>query len=79
MGAIHDIRFERLAREAADKPLLLCREDEEYVLRHLSAVGAAFALHATPEVPLNTMGARALARHVARLRTGLEPATLEQQ
>lgn len=79
MGAIHDIRFERLARQAADKPLCLCREDEDYILRHLAAVGAAFALRAAPDVPLNVMSGRALTRHVARLRSWLEPATLEQQ
>lgn len=79
MGAIHDIRFERLAREAVDRPLSLCAEDQEYLLRHLKAVGDAFGLRAVPDVPLDLLSGRALARHVARLRSWVEPQTLEQQ
>lgn len=79
MGAIHDIRFERLAREAADRPLPLCVEDQDYLLRNLRAVGDAFGLDATPDVPLDAMSGRALARHLARLRTWIEPQSLEQQ
>lgn len=79
MGAIHDIRFERLAREAADRPLPLCAEDLDYLHRHLTAVGEAFGLRAVPDVPLDLLSVRALARHVARLRSWIEPQTLEQQ
>lgn len=79
MGAIHDIRFERLAREAVDRPLPLCAEDQDYLLRHLRAVGDTFGLQAAPDVPLNVMTVRAVARHLARLRTRIEPQNLEQQ
>lgn len=79
MGAIHDIRFERLAREAADSPLTLCAEDQDYLLRHLQAVGEAFDMRAVPDVPLHLMTVRGLARHVAQLRSWIDPCTLEQQ
>lgn len=79
MGAIHDIRFERLAREAADRPFSLCAEDRDYLLRQLRAVGDAFDLRATPDAPLEVMTLRALTRHVARLRSWIEPQSLEQQ
>lgn len=78
MGAIHDIRFERLAREAADRPLCLGAEDQDYLLRHLRAVGEAFAVAAVPAVPLRYMSGRGLARHLSRLRSWLAPCTLEQ-
>lgn len=78
MGAIHDIRFERLAREAADRPLRLCAEDQATLLRHLRVVGESFGLRAAPDVPLDVMTARALVRHLARLRTRLEPSSLGQ-
>lgn len=79
MGAIHDIRFERLARAAADRRMGLCAEDREYLLRHLRAVGDAFGISsAVPDVPLNVITARAFARHLARLRSGIAPQTLEQ-
>jgi len=79
MGVIHDIRFERLAREAADRRLSLCPEDQAYVLAHLKAVGDAFGLRAVPDVPLRYMTGRALARHLARLRPQLVPQGLEQE
>lgn len=79
MGAIHDIRFERLAREAPDRPLSLCAEDQDYLRRHLEAVGAAFDLRAIPDAPLNLLSVRSLAEHLARLRSWIDPQTLEQQ
>src|SRR5512145_1487253 len=78
MGVLHDIRFERLARTADDRPLPLCAEDCDYVMRHLEAVGAAFGLRAVPDVALQYMTGRAIARHLARLRPLLMPQSLEQ-
>lgn len=79
MGAIHDIRFERLAREAADRPLALGAEDFIYLQRHLVAVGEAFGVAAVPDVSLACLSGRALTGHLARLRARLCPETLEQQ
>ncbi len=79
MAAIHDIRFERLAREAADRPLPLCAEDLDYLTRHLQAVGAAFGCRAVPDVPLRYLGGRTIARHLARLRASVQVVTFEQQ
>ncbi len=79
MGVIHDIRFERLAREAADRLVPLCPEDRAYVLAHLAAVEDAFGVRAVPDVPLRHMTGRALARHLARLRPQLAPQGLEQE
>ncbi|MCR6630619.1 MAG: hypothetical protein NVV74_11535 [Magnetospirillum sp.] len=79
MGAIHDIRYERLAREAPDVPLAMGAEDQDYLLRHLHAVGEAFDVRAVPDTPLAAMSGRSLARHLARLRSWLDPQTLDQQ
>lgn len=78
MAAIHDIRFERLAREAPDSPLPLTDEDREYVARHLQAVADAFAVAAVPGVPLSLLSGRALATHLARLRVSLDPKDQDQ-
>ena len=78
MAAIHDIRFERLSREAPDRPLALCPEDWAYVARHFDAVGEAFDVAASPAVPLSMLTGRALARHLARVRASVVAETLEQ-
>lgn len=78
MAAIHDIRFERLAREAADQPLPLCAEDQDYLTRHLEAVGEAFACRAVPDVALRYLSGRTIARHLARLRASVQAETFEQ-
>lgn len=78
MAAIHDIRFERLAREAADQPLPLCAEDQDYLTRHLQAVGEAFGCRAVPDVSLRYLSGRTIVRHLARLRASVDAVTLEQ-
>jgi|AGTN01.1.fsa_nt_gi hypothetical protein len=79
MPVIHDIRFERLARQAPDhSPLPLSPEDRDYVLANLTAVGDAFGLRATPHAPLSDMTARGVVRHLAAVRTWLDPQTQEQ-
>ncbi|MGE5476239.1 MAG: hypothetical protein ACM3Q1_06265 [Bacteroidales bacterium] len=57
----------------------LCAEDRDYLLRHLRAVGEAFGVNAVPDVPLRVMPARALARHLARLRSTIQAECFEQE
>lgn len=79
MPAIHDIRFERLARQAPERELLpLSPEDREYVVSNLAAVGDAFGVAAVPDVPLSVLPARAVARHLAAVRSLLVPCSQEQ-
>lgn len=79
MPAIHDIRFERLVRQAPERDLLpLSTEDQNYVVANLAAVGDAFSVAAVPDAPLSRMPARAVARHLAVVRSLLVPCSQEQ-
>lgn len=79
MSAVHDIRFERLARQAPEHELLpLSPDDCGYVVTNLAAVGDAFGVNAVPQVPLSVLPARAIARHLAAVRSLLVPCGQEQ-
>lgn len=80
MAAIHDIRFERLARQAPDNiPLPLSEDDQDYVIANLTAVGDVFHLAAVPGVSLGVIPAKAVAGHLAALRSRLHAENQEQQ
>lgn len=78
MAAIHDIRFEQLARTAPQSLLPWSASDISYLQQNLSSIGDSFGLRALPYLPLQSMNGQALARHLAQLRSRLCPQTPDQ-
>lgn len=75
---IADFRIEKLIRRAPLAPLPLSDDDRAYVERHLDAVGLAFDIDVRPP-PLTMLPARALVRHLGRLRETLVPDTFDRR
>ncbi|MDO8606908.1 MAG: hypothetical protein Q7R40_10260 [Phaeospirillum sp.] len=73
-----DLAGERLVRKAPNQILALDSADRDYIRAGLTAVEAAFAVAARPDIPIELMPGRTLMRLLVDLRAQLTPATPEQ-
>jgi len=77
-GPVVNFAAENMVRRTPDHIVEMDPADLEYIRSSLAAIDQAFAVAASPDIPLHLVPARALMRRLVDLRTSLKPSTQEQ-